>query len=70
MKTPALPVRTAMADFAGGPDLVMACKCGTPMRPEDMRRIPAGPGNRGVLERIGCPTCYWAAIGPFGGPTS
>lgn len=69
MSAPARPVGEALADYAGGPDLVMACRCGKPMQPAEMFRIPSGPGNAAVT-RIGCPVCYWAAAGPYtGGPS-
>lgn len=60
MTAPSLPLSEAMADFAEGPDLVLQCRCGAPMQPAEMRRLPTGPGNR-ALVRIGCPDCYGAA---------
>ena len=69
MSAPVLPVGEAMDDFAASPDLVLMCRCGKPMQPAEMFRIPPGPGNSATI-RIGCPLCYWAAVGPFGGPGS
>ncbi|WFG47462.1 hypothetical protein [Pseudonocardia alni] len=45
MTAPSLPISEPMADFAGGPDLVLQCRCGAPMQPAEMRRLPTALGT-------------------------